>query len=65
MAKTGKVSNDSTLPEAKADKEDTALIAVYFPVSVIERIEEYRWANTKEGKAAAVRALVEIGLQHI
>jgi metal-responsive CopG/Arc/MetJ family transcriptional regulator len=32
---------------------------------LIHRIDEYRWRARVDSRAAAIRALVELGLQHV
>ena len=38
-------------------------IAVSFPRELVERIDDFRWAQRLESRAAAIRRLVEDGLE--
>jgi metal-responsive CopG/Arc/MetJ family transcriptional regulator len=38
-------------------------IAIPMPPDLIKKIDEYRWANRLPSRAAAIRLLIEIGLQ--
>jgi metal-responsive CopG/Arc/MetJ family transcriptional regulator len=40
-------------------------IAIPMPARLIERIDEYRWSERVPSRAAAIRALIEIGLHHV
>lgn len=35
------------------------------PAKLIQRIDEYRWRERIESRAAAIRALLEIGLKQV
>ncbi len=49
--------------EPTASKD--VLIAVYVSKELLEKIDEARWTQRVEGRAATVRKLVEIGLEHM
>jgi metal-responsive CopG/Arc/MetJ family transcriptional regulator len=40
-------------------------VAIPMDSKLIDRIDEYRWRARVPSRAAAIRALLEIGLQHV
>lgn len=50
-------------PRKGQEPPDRIILAM--PANLIQRIDEYRWRERIESRAAAIRALLEIGLAHV
>ena len=47
---------------AAADDGDKILVTAYGDKALIAEVDEFRWSNRIEGRAATVRRLIERGL---
>jgi hypothetical protein len=54
------VSESETAPAL--GKDDSVLITAYVSKELAAEIDEFRWANRIEGRAATVRRLIETAL---